>query len=458
MLASLIALTLTAAPQQPVSLHEDLQYSEAARQQRRNRLDLYVPEVAAPPPLVMFVHGGSWTGGSKDHFGRVGEILSAEGFACAVVNTRLFPFAKPDAMVVDCAHALGFLHRHGEDYGYDGDQLFVMGHSSGAHLCSWLALDERKLAVARVPRSALRGAVLLSGVYDVRGHHILLDGVFGRDQELRRAASTWFYAGEGDCPTYIAWAEREIAGISLCGKLLRDELRRCGVPVQTSYYAGRSHANYMFQLGTRRDLVTAPVVAFLKNPTAAQPARAQGRQAVLWIAADEREERLGEAVSGVCLSEGVDVVVRRIPAPDGSGVASVYRRVRSAREEAGRSPLRFIAGFGQGGLAVAACPLTPETDRLRGRFVAGAPLGTSWSQLAPFRLLSKAPLLCLCGDEDSPSVRQGARRLGVALGQAGCDVSPCELMNTTAEAALAALDGDDDLVRPMLLTFFGARR
>ena len=138
-------LALNLAPQGGVEVHEDVQYSEDARQSRRNRLDLYVPEAATPPPVVMFVHGGSWTGGSKDYFGHIGETLAAQGFACAVINTRLFPFAKPDVMVGDCARALGFVHRHGEQFGYDGDQLFVMGHSSGAHLCSsaslpwWLA-------------------------------------------------------------------------------------------------------------------------------------------------------------------------------------------------------------------------------------------------------------------------------------------------------------------------------
>jgi len=192
---ALFALNL--APQGGVEVHEDVQYSEDARQSRRNRLDLFVPDAATPPPVVMFVHGGSWTGGSKDYFGHIGETLAAQGFACAVINTRLFPFAKPDVMVGDCARALGFVHRHGEQYGYDGDQLFVMGHSSGAHLCSWLAYDERQLAAVEVPRYALRGAVLLSGVYDVRGHHVLLDGVFGRDDALRRLASTWFTPAGG---------------------------------------------------------------------------------------------------------------------------------------------------------------------------------------------------------------------------------------------------------------------
>ncbi|MGC6489607.1 MAG: alpha/beta hydrolase fold domain-containing protein [Planctomycetota bacterium] len=308
MIAPLALLTLTLAPQGPVTIHEDLQYSDAAPQPRRNRLDLYVPEVDAPPPVVMFVHGGSWTGGSKDLFGRVGELLAREGYACAVINTRLFPFAKPDAMVVDCAHALGFLHRRGGDYGYDGDRLFVMGHSSGAHLCSWLAFDERKLELARVPRQSLRGAVLLSGPYDVRARHFALDGVFGADAALRRRASTWLYVDGGECPTYVGWAQHELAGLPLCAQLLTDRLRSRGVAVQTATYADRNHANYIFQLGTARDAVTPSVLRFLRAPDAgARASQPVERAAMLWLAADERERHLGRRVASVCREAGVEV-------------------------------------------------------------------------------------------------------------------------------------------------------
>ena len=91
--------------------HLDVQYSEVARSTRRNSLDLYVPKTAEPAPLVMFVHGGSWTGGRKERHEHLADTLARNGYACALINTRMFPFVKPDVMVRDCGHALGFLHR-----------------------------------------------------------------------------------------------------------------------------------------------------------------------------------------------------------------------------------------------------------------------------------------------------------------------------------------------------------
>ena len=461
MFATLAVLTLTLCPPQQVELHEDLQYSDAAPQPRRNRLDLYVPKKGASPPVVMFVHGGSWTGGSKDQFGRIGELLAREGFACAVINTRLFPFAKPDAMVVDCAHALGFLHRHGADYGYDGEQLFVMGHSSGAHLCSWLAFDERQLAVAGVRREALRGAVLLSGPYDVRARHFALDGVFGADRALRRRASTWLYVDGGECPTYVGWAQRELAGLPLCGQLLCDTLRSHGVAVRSETFAGKNHANYIFQVGSRRDVVTPSVLRFLRAPgsqDASERAAEPEPAAMLWLAATEQERLLGERAAVACRDAGVEVLVRVIPGVDGAQATAAYRDLRAAREALEEAPLRFVGGYGIGGRAAAATSLTPRLDGLAGRVLVAPAAPTADRPAAPLALLAKAPLLSIVGDQDTPAVRRVSRERGARLLRAGCLASPCELLGTTAAQALDRSDKGDDLVKPMLTTFLGARR
>ena len=83
-------------------MHEDLQYAEGfANEPRRNRLDLYVPGGVPRPPLVMFVHGGVWTGGKKEIGTGLARALSAHGIACACINTQLFPFGKPADMVDD---------------------------------------------------------------------------------------------------------------------------------------------------------------------------------------------------------------------------------------------------------------------------------------------------------------------------------------------------------------------
>src|SRR5207247_10237972 len=57
----------------------DLRYGP---HEERNVLDLYVPKSDAPLPLVIWVHGGGWQGGSKDAGNPAMRFLT-QGYAVA---------------------------------------------------------------------------------------------------------------------------------------------------------------------------------------------------------------------------------------------------------------------------------------------------------------------------------------------------------------------------------------
>ena len=452
---------LVAAQQDSVVVHEDVVYSEAAPQPRRNSLDLFVPKSKSPPPLIMFMHGGVWTGGNKERFRRFGRVFAANGYACALINTQMFPFVKPDTMVADCGRALGFLHRSAEQYGYDGDQLFVMGHSSGAHLVSWLALDDEQLKAATVPKKALRGAILLSGVYDVRCRHFTLDGVFGGDHDLRARATPWLYADKTDVPVFLAWGQKDLPGLSLCARILRDRLRGVGVPVVASEYLGRNHTDYVFGIGRPGDRLMPEVLRFVKDPkNAAAPIDELPGRVLMWVATCARERLVGDAIRTAMRPHGVEVVVHDLAVHTGGAVAMAFRDM-VAKQQGERGPRScYIGGIGVGGLATATAPLSTKADGLAGRIVVASPLGKkALAKLDPdhrdvdFRHLQQASLLSLYGDKDPRVQRQEAMNRAIRMLRAGQDVHPVELSNTSAEDALLGIRWDDDMLAPMLLAF-----
>ncbi|MFZ4532160.1 MAG: alpha/beta hydrolase, partial [Alsobacter sp.] len=61
----------------------------------RQRLDIYSSSGAAagrrPAPVVIFVYGGSWTGGRRAEYAFVGRALASRGIVTAVVDYRLVP-------------------------------------------------------------------------------------------------------------------------------------------------------------------------------------------------------------------------------------------------------------------------------------------------------------------------------------------------------------------------------
>jgi len=102
--------------------------------------DLYVPEAkpGVKIPLVIWVHGGAWRGGSKD--GNQALWLLKEGFAVASVNYRLSGEAHFPAQIEDCKAAVRFLRAHAQEYGIDGDHFGVWGSSAGGHLVALLGV------------------------------------------------------------------------------------------------------------------------------------------------------------------------------------------------------------------------------------------------------------------------------------------------------------------------------
>jgi acetyl esterase/lipase len=100
-------------------------------------LDLYVPQSPpAPLPLVVFVHGGGWSSGSKDY--PPTEPLTAHGLAVASISYRFSQEAIFPAPIHDCKGAVRWLRAHAAQYRLDPDRFGAWGTSAGGHLVALL--------------------------------------------------------------------------------------------------------------------------------------------------------------------------------------------------------------------------------------------------------------------------------------------------------------------------------
>ena len=151
-----------------VVARRDLAYVADGHQ--KQKLDLYLPERAKggdadggePLPVVVWVHGGGWRGGSKNRCPPLKAGFVGRGYAVASVGYRLSGAAPFPAQIEDCRAAIRWLRAHSEEYNLDPTRIGVWGASAGGHLVALLgtAGDEAAFDVgAHGDRSARVRAV-----------------------------------------------------------------------------------------------------------------------------------------------------------------------------------------------------------------------------------------------------------------------------------------------------------
>lgn len=209
---------------------------------RRLTLDVYTPVGARREPVVVFFYGGRWTTGSVAEFHFVGQALASRGFVAVLPEYRHYPQARFPEFVEDAARAVRWTETQVARYGGDPGKLFVMGHSSGAHLAAMLALDARFLAAAGGDRARLRGMIGLAGPYDFLP---LTDpdlrDMFGPPGRHELSQPIAFADGDSP-PLLLLHGEDDTTVAARNTRSLAAAVQRAGGIVESHVYPEMSHA------------------------------------------------------------------------------------------------------------------------------------------------------------------------------------------------------------------------
>ena len=141
------------------------------------RYDVYLPEDAGRTghrlPVLMWVHGGAFVGGSKDELDYYFRALAATGLCVVGVGYSLAPESTYPTPVRQTLAALHHVEAHAADLHADPGQILLAGDSAGSHISAQLAAVITSPSYARmigvdptVAPDRLRGVVLCCGIYD----------------------------------------------------------------------------------------------------------------------------------------------------------------------------------------------------------------------------------------------------------------------------------------------------
>jgi acetyl esterase/lipase len=98
-------------------------------------LDLFQPsENRQPVPGVIFVHGGSWSRGTRKVYHYYCEHFAKEGYVAATIEYRLSGAAPFPAAIQDVKCAIRWMRAHSTKLGIDPNKIGLVGGSAGGHL------------------------------------------------------------------------------------------------------------------------------------------------------------------------------------------------------------------------------------------------------------------------------------------------------------------------------------
>jgi arylformamidase len=118
-------------------------------------------------PVNVFVHGGAWRRNVAADYALNAEPLVRAGAHSVIIDFINVDQAGGDLfpMYEQVRRALAWVYRNAESFGGDRDRIYISAHSSGSHL-SGVVLT-RGWKEEGLPPDAFKGAVLLSGMYDL---------------------------------------------------------------------------------------------------------------------------------------------------------------------------------------------------------------------------------------------------------------------------------------------------
>jgi acetyl esterase len=139
-------------------------FNEAVQLRPGLTADVAVPKGNGPHPVVVYLHGGGWIGGSTKTHRKLGMQFAEAGYLTINVEYRLAPEHPFPAGLEDCVYAVKWAGDNAKRWNGDVSRLAVGGDSAGGNLtaATLTSLAAEKYAGPAKPKAAL----LIYGLFD----------------------------------------------------------------------------------------------------------------------------------------------------------------------------------------------------------------------------------------------------------------------------------------------------
>jgi arylformamidase len=220
-------------------------------------------------PIMVFIHGGSWRSGRSADFAVYAEMYVKAGANFVAVdfnnvhetNGDLFP------MVDQCRRAVAFVYRNAANFGGNADAMYLCSRSSGSHLAGCVVTTEWEKQ--GLPRDILKGAVLGSGMYDLKPVRLSQRSSYVKfTDQMEQALSAQRHIDKIHTPLVLIHGTLETPEFQRQSRDFAAALKAAGKPVELIVGKGYNHFEVGETLGHPYALLGRAALDMMKLSTA----------------------------------------------------------------------------------------------------------------------------------------------------------------------------------------------
>ena len=214
------------------------------------QLDVY-KTVLPDAPVIVFVHGGAWLRGMARNYAFPAEMFARAGAHYIAIDFNNVTETGGDLapMADQVRRAIAWVCRNCASFGGDPARVYVSGTSSGAHFGGVAAATDWQKDFG-LPRDAVKGYTLVSGMYDLRGPRLSKRSAYVKFTDaIEDALSPQRHLERIVAPIVLVYGSLETPEFQRQSRDFAAALRRAGKPVDLIFAEGYNHFEIAETLG-----------------------------------------------------------------------------------------------------------------------------------------------------------------------------------------------------------------
>ena len=226
---------------------KDIAYGDLPRE----CLDIF-PSPNPGSKTLVFIHGGYWQRLDKSSFHYIAGAFADYGITTVLINYPLAPAAAMDQIVMSCRNAVSWVYKNIAQWNGDPDQIYIAGHSAGAHLATMIITDEEK----QNKQDCIKGICAISGLYNLIPIQLSnINDAIQMDKETAIRNSPVFMNPTESCPLLLTVGGEETNEFNDQGSELINLWKSKMQSIELKIIPGLNHFSIIDSVNERDSLV-----------------------------------------------------------------------------------------------------------------------------------------------------------------------------------------------------------